>query len=180
MKTNRKILLLTFSCCPSVEQMRCSSGLAAQGDCRVRMVCLLDRSRIFDSDGPAGVFPQEELVAGKVSDIRQRLHLLLRRSGLGWAQSSVRVGDPKLLLTRELDSWQPDLVIATRGWGHARRIARAARQAGIPVPEVMAVAPDHLLRKLLNALLPLSAEILHLPPDQFNDSFHGGHHHAAS
>lgn len=82
-------------------------------------------------------------------------------------------------LARELKSWHPDLVIVTRGWGHARRVVRAAQQARIPVPEIMVVAPDHLLRKLLNALLALSAGVLRLPPDNFDGSLNGGYHHAA-
>lgn len=179
MKTYRRILVPTFSSCPSVAQLNRCSELAALGDCKLRVVHILDRSHIFESDGPAGIFPQEELIAAKVSDVRQRLRLLLDRSGLGWAQSSVSVGDPKKLLARELKTWLPDLVIVTKAWGHAHRVERAAREAGIPMPDILGVAADGLGRKLLNALLPLSVERLPWPLGDIKDPLHGGHHHAA-
>ncbi len=179
MKTYRRILVPTFSSCPSVAQLNRCRELAALGDCKLRVVHILDRSHIFESDGPAGIFPQEELIAGKVADVRQRLHLLLHRSGLGWAQRSVVVGDPKQLLARELKTLAPDLVIVTKAWGHVRRVERAAREAGISMPDIMGVTPDGFIRKLLNALLPLSIESLPWPLGHMKDPLHGGHHHAA-
>jgi len=179
MKAYRRILLASFSTCPSVTQLTLCRELVAQpGDGKARVVMFQDRDTVFESDGPAGIFPQDELIRSRAADARQRLDLLLECSGLGQVPSAVRVGEPKELLARELKNWHPDLVVVSRGWGHARRVVRAARQAGIPVPEVMAVAPDHLLRKLLNALLPLSAGILRFPPGNFDGSFHGGHHPA--
>jgi hypothetical protein len=172
MKTYRKILVPSFSSCPSVAQLTRCSELAVPGDCKVRVVHILDRSRIFESDGPVGIFPQEELIASKVSDTRQRLRLLLERNELDWAQSSVVVGDPQPLLARELKAMAPELVIVTKGWGHVHRVKRAARQAGIPVPDILDVAADGLVRKIINALLPLSVAALRLP-------LHGGHHPAA-
>jgi hypothetical protein len=163
MKTYRRILVPTFSSCPSLAQLARCAELAVPRDCMVRVVHILDRSHFFESDGPAGIFPQEELIAGKVADIRERVHLLLNRNGLGWAQSSAVVGDPKKMLANELRTWRPDLVIVTKGWGHTRRIERAAREAGVPMPDIEVVVPDGLVRKLLNALLPLNIEDLRLP-----------------
>lgn len=179
MKDYRRILVTNFSSCPSVAQLSRCGELAAREDCKARIVLLMNRGNIFESDGPAGIFPQEDLIEGKLADARQRLGLLRDRSGLGWAQASVVLGEPKRLLARELKTWRPDLVIVTHGWGHVRRIERAARAAGIPVPDIIGVAPDRLYRKLLNALLPLSTGILHFPPDSYGGSFHGGQHHAA-
>jgi hypothetical protein len=180
MKNYRRILLASLSTCPSVAQLVLCRDLLRQGDCQARVVWFQERSRIFESDGPAGIFPQEELVRSKVADARQRLGLLLENGGLERLPRSVLAGEPQALLARELKTWHPDLVVVTRGWGHARRVARAARAAGIPVPAIRAVAPDHLLRKLLNAFLPLSAGFLRLPGSHFEDAFHGGHHHPAS
>lgn len=179
MKDYRRILLASFSTCPSVAQLACCRELAGQSDCKARAVLFQNPNNVFESDGPAGIFPQEELIRSRAAAARQRLGLLLEHNGLGRLPSSVQVGKPQELLTRELKSWQPDLVIVTRGWGHTRRFVRAAQQAGVPVPEIMAVAPDHLLRKMLNALLPLSAGVLRIPPGNFDGWFHGGHHHAA-
>ncbi len=180
MKNPRRILLPSFSTYSSVTQLAVCRELAGQGDSKARVVLLQDRNRIFESDGPAGIFPQEELIRRKVAAARQHLSLLLERGGLERTQRSVQCGDSRELLARELKSWHPDLVVVTRGWGHARRVELAAREAGIPVPEVMVVAPDHPFRKLLNALLPLSVGILRFPGGRFDDSFHGGHHPAAS
>lgn len=179
MKNYRRILLASFFTCPSVAQLVECRELMGQDDCQARVVWFQDRGRIFESDGPAGVFPQEELVRSKVADARQRLGLLLESGGLDRLPRSVLAGEPQALLTRELKIWHPDLVVVTRGWGHVRRIARAAREAGIPMPAIRAVAPDHFLRKLLNAFLPLSAGFLRLPAGHCEDSFHGGHHSAA-
>lgn len=179
MKTYRRILVPTFSSCPSLAQLNRCSELAARGDCKVRVLRFFDPSHIFESDGPAGIFPQEALIAGKVSDTRQRLRQLLDRNGLGWVQSSVVVGDPKQLLARELKAWLPDLVIVTKGWGHARRVGRAAREAGIFMPDILGVSRDGLVRKLLNALLPLSVEAWPLPLGHIKDPLPGGHHDAA-
>lgn len=179
MKTYRRILVTNFSSCPSVAQLGLCRELAQQDDSKARVVMFQDRNNMFDSDGPAGIFPPDELIRRWITDARQRVGLLLERSGLGQIQLSVLAGDPQALLVRDLKSWRPDLVIVTRGWGHARRVVSAATEAGIPIPEVMTVAPDHLCRKLLNALLPLSAEILRFPPESYEGPFHGGQHHAA-
>jgi hypothetical protein len=180
MKTYRRILVPTFSACPSAAQLDRCRELAALGDSMVRVVRFLDRDNIFESDGPAGIFPQEELIGAKVSDVRHRLDLLLARSGLGWAGLTVVAGDPQKLLAGELKTWQPDLVIVTRGWGHARGVVRAARQTGIPVPDIVVVAPDGLVRKLLNAFLPHGAAGTDFPLGNLKPPFHGDHHHAAS
>jgi|WetSurMetagenome_2_1015567.scaffolds.fasta_scaffold514919_2 hypothetical protein len=179
MKTYRRILVPTISSCPSAAQLTRCGEIAQTSDCKARVVLFIDRRSIFESDGPAGVFPEEEVLAGKVSDARQRLAPLLNRSGLGWVQSSVTYGVPKKLLTSELRTWQPDLVIVTKGWGHAHWVERAAREAGIPVPDIMGVAPDGPFRKLLNALLPLSINAMHFPLDNGKDPIHGGHHGVA-
>lgn len=163
MKRYRRILVTNFSSCPSVAQLSRCGELAARDDCQARIVLLMDRGNVFESDGPAGIFPMEDLIADKLIDARQRLGLLLQRSGLGWAQGVVAMGEPQRLLARELKAWRPDLVIVTHGWGHARRVERVAREAGIPVPDIIGVAPDRLYRKLLNALLPLNVEGLRLP-----------------
>lgn len=179
MKAYRRILVTNFSSCPSVAQLSRCGELAARDDCKARIVLLMDRGNIFESDGPAGIFPQEDLIEDKLADARQRLGLLRDRSGLGWAQASVVLGEPKRLLARELKTWHPDLVIVTHGWGHVRRVERAAREAGIPVPDIIGVAPDRLYRKLLNALLPISAAALRFPLGNIDDALHGHHHHAA-
>lgn len=163
MKAYRRILVTNFSSCPSVAQLNCCSELATRDDCKARIVLLMDRSSIFESDGPAGIFPQEEMIADKLADARQRLGLLRDRNGLGWAQATVVLGNPKPLLAHELKTWRPDLVIVTHGWGHVRRVEHSAKEAGIPVPDIIGVAPDRLYRKLLNALLPLNVEGLRLP-----------------
>ncbi len=179
MKTYRRILMPTRSCCPSMEQLSRCNELAASGDSKARVVLFLDRNRIFESDGPAGVFPMEELLAEKRIDARQRLGLLLNRSGLGWIQPAVQQGDPRTLLAQEMKSLQPDLVVYDRGFGQARWIARAVHEAGIPAPDLIEVAADGVGRKLLNALLPLSAEFMHFPLLPLKDTHPGEHHWAA-
>lgn len=179
MKTYQRILLPTLSCCPSMAQLRRCNELAATGDSKARVVLFIDRNIIVESDGPAGVFPMEDKLSEKVVAARQRLGLLLDRSGLDWVQPVVQLGDPGKLLTQVMKSWQPDLVVYDRGLGHARWVEHAMRDAGITAPDIIDVAADGIFRKLLNALLPLSADLMHFPLFPHRDTHPGEHHWAA-
>lgn len=175
MKTYQRILLPTRSGCPSMAQLSRCKELATLGGSKARVVLFLDRNRIFESDGPAGIYPMDGLLTEKAVDVG----LLLNRSGLGWIQPEVQLGDPRKQLVQEMQSWQPDLVIYDRKWGHARWIERAVRKAGVSAPDIIAVAADGVFRKLLNALLSLSAEFMRFPLFPLKGAHPGEHHWAA-
>ena len=153
MRAYKKILVPSISACPSMAQLTRCSEIATTRGSEARVIQFIDSSSGFESDGPAGGFP-DELAARKVPAARKRLELLLSRSRLGWAECCVTHGQPDSLLAGTLREWQPDLVIVSSGWGHTRWVERAARVAGIAIPDILGVKADGLLGRLLGGMLP--------------------------
>jgi hypothetical protein len=106
-------------------------------------VRILDTRSGFESDGPAGMLPEEAAV-WRARDARKRLDLQLARHDLAWAEARVLWRDPKAAMAEVVDAWSPDLVVTIAG-GFPEGLADGA--------DILKVDRRNLLGRLADALL---------------------------
>jgi len=114
MKIYRRILVpLTMEGQNDIQLQR-AAELAQNQRAQMLVLRVLDTRSGFEADGPAAVLP-EEAAARRAPDVKKRLDLQLARNNLGWAEAKVVWGEPKVVLSDVVRSWDPDLVIACAG-----------------------------------------------------------------
>ena len=143
MKTYRRILVPIFSAGQAALLLQRVSDLVQGGSAQLLVVRILDTRSGFESDGPAGMLPEEAAVR-RARDARKRLDQQLARHDLAWAEARVLWRDPKAAMAEVVDAWSPDLVVTIAG-GFPEGLADGA--------DILKVDRRNLLGRLADALL---------------------------
>ena len=143
MKTYRRILVPIFSAGQAALLLQRVSDLVQGGSAQLLVVRILDTRSGFESDGPAGMLPEEAAVR-RARDARKRLDLQLARHDLAWAEARVLWRDPKTAMAEVVDAWSPDLVVTIAG-GFPEGLADGA--------DILKVDRRNLLGRLAEVIL---------------------------
>lgn len=114
MKTYRRILVPIFSTAQTALLLHRVSDLVQDASAQLLVVRILDTHSGFESDGPAGMLPEEAAVR-RARDAGKRLDLQLARHNLAWAEARVIWRDPKAAMAEVVEAWSPDLVVTIAG-----------------------------------------------------------------
>ncbi len=143
MKIYRRILVPIFSAGQTALLLHRVSDLVQGGSAQLLVARILDTHSGFESDGPAGMLPEETAVR-RARDARKRLDLQLARHNLAWAEARVLWRDPKAALAEVVDAWSPDLVVTIAG-GFPESLADGA--------DILTVDRRKLLGRLADVIL---------------------------
>ena len=143
MKTYRRILVPIFSASQTALLLHRVSDLVQGGSAQLLVVRILDTHSGYESDGPAGMLP-EEAAGRRARDAGKRLDLQLARHNLAWAEARVLWRDPKAAMAEVVDTWNPDLVVTIAG-GFPEGFADGA--------DILRVDRRNLLGRLADAML---------------------------
>jgi nucleotide-binding universal stress UspA family protein len=111
MKTYRRILVSLANAGETEVLLQRAAGLAHVNQAQLLVVRVLDTRSGFEADGPAASLP-EAAASRRAPETKRRLDLLLAQNDLGWAESLVVWGDPKVMIAKLIRTWEPDLIVA--------------------------------------------------------------------
>ena len=143
MKTYRRILVPIFSASQTALLLHRVSDLVQGGSAQLLVARILDTHSGYESDGPAGMLPEESAVR-RARDAGKRLDLQLARHNLAWAEARVLWRNPKAAIADVVDTWAPDLVVTIAG-GFPEGFADGA--------DILRVGRRNLLGRLADVIL---------------------------